>query len=110
MTLRSFGNVVPIQMHLLQLVGYEATSRDMRPVSGGNARKRAMRDGLHSLRRATGADFGYDAAAWREYLIEQDVETGYTHPYAFSRVDKAVVAALADPKVLATLQELRTSE
>lgn len=106
MTLHSFGKAVPIQMDLLQLVGYEAAGRDMRPASGGNARKRTMREGLHSLRHATGVDFGYDAAAWRDYLIEHANTTGYTHPYAFSNVDSAVVAAIADPKVLAALAEL----
>ncbi|WP_162275876.1 hypothetical protein [Roseimaritima ulvae] len=93
-------------MVLLQLVGYAAAGRDMRPASGGNARKRTMREGLHSLRRATAMDCGYDAAAWRDYLIEHADETGYTHPYAFSNVDAAVVAAIGDPEVLAALTEL----
>lgn len=32
----------------------------MRPATGGNSQKHAMRDGLHWLRRRTDADFGYD--------------------------------------------------
>lgn len=106
MTLHSFGNAVPIQMDMLQLVGYEAVGRDMRPASGGNSRKRTMREGLHSLRLATGVDFGCHAAAWRDYLIEHGKETGYTHPYAFASVDRAVMEALADPEVLTALRQL----
>jgi hypothetical protein len=108
MTLHSFGKAVPIQMDLLQLVGYEASGRDMRPASGGNARERTMREGLHSLRRMTGVDFGYDAAAWRDYLINHADETGYTHPYAFESVDRAVVEALTNSEVLDTLRQLST--
>ncbi len=54
--------------------------RDMVPAKGLNARKRAMMSGLHSLRKTTGADFGYDAAAWRQFLIENGEEYGYMHP------------------------------
>jgi hypothetical protein len=91
---------------MLALVGYESVPGDMRPAQGLNARRRAMRDGLHSLKRATGADFGYDAAAWREYLIQQGQEFGYTHPYAYRAVDNAVQRSLADPDVMAVLSSL----
>src|SRR5687768_465952 len=100
MTLRSFGNVVPIQIGMLELVGFESAERDMKPAKGFNARKRAMRKGLHSLQQTTGVDFGYDAAAWRDFLIEFGDEFGYTHPYAYKTVDKAVLAALADPEII----------
>ncbi|MEM9702015.1 MAG: hypothetical protein AAF907_06190, partial [Planctomycetota bacterium] len=73
------------------------------------ARKRTMREGLWALRQSTGADFGYDAAAWRDYLIEHGDENGYTHPYSFRSVDLAAVAALADPVVIETLEQLSMS-
>jgi len=92
---------------MLQLVGYESIGRDIKPATGGNARKRAMRDGLHSLRRTTGKDFGYDALVWRQFLIRSNSEEySYTHPYAFSNVDRAVLAAIEDSVVIATLKEL----
>lgn len=110
MTYHSFGKAVPIQLDMLQLVGYEIVGRDIIPATGGNARKRAMRDGLHALRRKTGKDFGYDASAWRQFLIDSDSEEyHYTHPYAFATVDHAVQAATEDPIVIATLNELSQS-
>jgi hypothetical protein len=106
MTLKSFGRAVPIQMDMLQLVGYEFATRDMTRTEGGNARKRTMRLGLHGLRKATKADFGYQPRAWREFLIEKGDEFGYTHSYAFRAVDRAVLEALEDPDVIAALREL----
>ena len=110
MTIRNFGRVVPIQIYLLQLVGYEWKGRSLDPATGGNARKRAMRDGLRSLQKSTGTDFGYNPAAWREYLISTGEEAGYTHPYAFALVDQAVCEALEDPTVIAPLKELSESD
>ncbi len=107
-TLISFGRAMPIHLELLSLVGYEDEGRDMVPAKELNARKRAMMPGLHSLRKTTGADFGYDAAAWRKFLIENGEEYGYMHPYAHVSVDKAVQAALSDPEVVATLKLLTT--
>jgi hypothetical protein len=106
MTLMSFGRALRIHMHMLSLVGYEFTGSDMQPATELNTRKRAMVARLHSLRQSTQADFGYDAAAWRKFLIESGNSFGYTHPYAYNSVDKAVQVALADPDVLATLKLL----
>lgn len=94
---------------MLSLVGYESAGRDMQPAANLNARKRAMRAGLQSLRQTTGADFGYDVALWREYLIEAGDAYGYTHPWAYSGVDSAVVAAIADPNVIAALDLMSQS-
>ena len=38
------------------------------------------RRGRKGLRECTGQDFGYDLAAWHEYLLTHD--DGYAHPYA----------------------------
>ena len=103
MTMRSFGKAMPIHLDMLSLVGYESVGRDMQPAVNLNARKRAMLSGLHSLRKTTDADFGYDVQLWREYLIEAGNEHDYTHPWAFSGVDAAVLAALDDPDVIAAL-------
>ena len=93
-------------MDMLALVGYEFAQRDLAPATTQNSRKRAMMSGLHALRKATEADFGYDAAAWREFLIESGDDFGYTHPYAFTGVDRAVRAAIQDADVIATLEML----
>jgi hypothetical protein len=107
-TLLSFGRAMPIHIDMLSLVGYDDDNRDMVPAKGLNARKRAMISGLHSLRKTTGADFGYDAAAWRQFLIDNGNKYGYTHPYAYDSVDKAVQIALSDDEVLETLRILET--
>ncbi len=106
MTLMSFGRAVPIHMDMLVLVGYELSQRDIRPAATQDVRKRAMMAGLHSLRRITKNDFGYDAVAWRKFLIESGDKFGYTHAYAFASVDRAVRTALEDPNVIATLKLL----
>lgn len=110
MTLESFGNVVPIHIDMLQLVGYEWAERDMRPTTNLNARKRVMMAGLHDLKQATDVDFGYDASAWREFLIQWGDEFGYTHPYAYESVDAAVRRALLDQNVAAALKEWAESQ
>jgi hypothetical protein len=94
MTVMSFGKAMPIHIYMLSLVGYESAERDLVPATNLNAKKRAMMLGRHSLRRLTNVDFGYDAARWREFLIEFGNEFGYTHPYAYYAVDKAVQNAL----------------
>ena len=109
MTLRSFGRATPVQMDMLALVGYKFAQRDMKQATTRNARKRTMMLGLRALQRVTEEDFGYDAAMWREFLIESGEALGYTHPYAFSSVDRAVLAALEAPDVISTLDELAES-
>ena len=107
MTVRQFGRVVPIQIAMLQLVGYSDSGFEMEPATG-NQRKRAMMAGANALKQATNADLGYDAGAWRDFLIDAGDEFGYTHPYAFLAVDKAVQAAMADPGVSDALSLLES--
>jgi hypothetical protein len=113
MTSRSFGRAVPIHFDMLRLVGYvdePLEQEDYAPAKTLNARKRSMRSGRHELKQHTGADFGYDPSAWREFLLGAGKEYGYKHPYAFARVDRAVLEAMADPDVIATLAELKSEE
>lgn len=98
MSLHRFGNVVPIQMDMLSLIGY----RLGRGYSGLDIPKEErlanMREGLEALRRETGQDYGYDVKAWHEYLVIYAEEHGYTHPWGFDRVRQAVEEAIADPE------------
>jgi len=103
MTLMSFGHAMPIHLDMLSLVGYESVERDMQPATTLNVRKLAMQSGLKSLRQITGVDFGYDPAMWREYLLDDDDDHGYQHPWAFAGVDAAILAALDDPDVVAAI-------
>lgn len=98
MSLNRFGNVVPIQMDMLSLIGYRL-GRGHSGLDIPEAERLAnMREGLASLRRETGQDYGYDLAAWHEYLIIYAEEHGYTHPYGFEGVRRAVEEAIRDPE------------
>lgn len=97
MTLPRFGRIVPIQGDILLLIGCRL-SRDHAGLDiPEDERMRNMQRGLASLRRETAQDFGYDLAAWHDYLRDHP-KTGYTHPYAFAAVRKAVEDALDDPE------------
>jgi hypothetical protein len=97
MTMRGFGNVMPIHIFMLQLAGYvvDYRAKRIRAAASKKERRRTMREGLAELREWTGQDFGYDLAAWREYLM-QDEESGYQHPYAFQTVDASILEAIDD--------------
>jgi len=110
MTVRPFGRIVPSQGALLNLVGYLSVGREMHQAKDIESRKMTMREGLDRLRKMTKQDFGYDPRMWRTFLIESGNEYGYTHPYAFKGVDKAVLAALDDSEVISTLAELKNTQ
>jgi hypothetical protein len=56
-----------------------------------------MRRGRATLVLLTAQDFGFDLAAWQEYLVARP-DLGYTHPYGWRVTRKFVRAALADPE------------
>lgn len=101
MTMRSFGNVVPIHIDMLRLAGYSVHwgERDIRLANSDEDCLAEMRDGRVGLREATGQDFGYDLAAWRTYLLTAPADKhGYRHPYAFRGVDSAVERAIENDR------------
>lgn len=113
MTLRPFGRVVPIQIDVLALAGYCANYRpgDRSITLGADdaARKRSMKRGRSALRRTTGQDFGYDLAAWVNYL-EAHPDQGFTHAYAHAGVARAVREAIADADFQRLAAELAAEE
>jgi hypothetical protein len=111
MTMRGFGNVVPIQIAMLRLAGYvvEYRGKRIRPAASDRERRRTMREGLEELRETTGQDFGYDLAAWRDYLM-RDTDHGYTHPYAFQNVDPAILESIADRRRQETAEQLQRED
>jgi hypothetical protein len=109
MTMRSFGRVVPIHIDMLQLAGYvvDYDKRDIRPAKSDKEFLRTVRQGRADLRRQCGSDFGYDLAAWRDFLLAApDDEFGYRHPYAFRRVDRAIQRAMSDPRRADLIEQL----
>jgi len=97
MTMRGFGNVLPIHIAMLQLAGFVVDDRSqrLRRAAGAAERLQTMREGHEDLCGSTGLDLGYDLAAWRDYLLGNP-EHQYTHEYAFHTVDEAILAALTD--------------
>ena len=110
MTLRSFGRAVPIHMDMLRLLGYVFANRNMTRATTDDGKIEAMRDGRQRLVHATGQDFGFDVSAWRDFLIERGEDFGYTHPYAYKTVDRAVRKWIADDATIALLESLAADE
>jgi hypothetical protein len=96
MTVQGFGRITPIQRDMLRLIGYRITRESTLDLSD-TERMENMKRGREHLKKETNEDFGYDLAAWHEFLLT-DEEYGYTHPYGFSGVKEAVEAALYDPE------------
>jgi len=94
-------------MDMLQLAGYGIDYRTRLITLGASddERKQNMREGRASLRESTGQDFGYDPAAWHKHLAK-DKEGGYTHPYAFRGVSRAIREAIRDSERRRLAQEL----
>src|SRR5262245_51700628 len=111
MTLRPFGNVMPIHLDVLALAGYVQILYERRIglAPTDEARKAAMRNGRRALCRKTGRDFGYDLAAWRDHLLA-DEDSGYTHPYAFSGVNWAVRNAIKAARWRRLAEELENED
>jgi hypothetical protein len=111
MTLRPFGRVTPIHKEMLRLAGYvvDYDQRTIRLAKTDDDFFDTMREGRRSLRKSTGRDFGFDLAAWREFLAAApDDEFGYRHPYAFRGVDGAVRRATKDPRRAQLVEQLKT--
>lgn len=77
------------------MIGWHLSRGGAQLIADDSERIAKMRAGLRELTAETGQDFGYDLAAWREYLLANS--DSYNHPYAFARVDKVVNEAIVDP-------------
>lgn len=96
MTIPRFGRVTPVQMTMLEFIGYRITRDDVNLDIPDAERRQLMQAAYTELIRLTGQDFGYDLGAWHEFLSAHD-DFGYTHRYAFDGVQAAVNQALSDP-------------
>src|SRR5262245_4028738 len=77
MTMGAFGYVLPVQRNMLLLA---AIDWGMFPVERRDAELcRWMRSGRDGLVRQTGADHGFDLAAWHTHLLaDPDLAAEYT--------------------------------
>jgi hypothetical protein len=69
MSIRGFGNIVPIHGQILALIGWRLSRGGAELVASGPERVEQMRTGRADLVRTTGQDFGYDLARWRDFLL-----------------------------------------
>jgi hypothetical protein len=107
MTIPGFGRLTSIQADMLLLAGYRLTrdpELNQTPIPN-EERAQLMCQGLQSLRRATGKDFGLDLSAWERYLLSAP-ELGYRQPYALAETRKKVAVAIADPERARIVQKL----
>lgn len=87
---------MPIHGSVLQLIGWQLTRGGSRIINDERKRLTVMRIGLQELVAETGQDFGFDLAAWQEYLLSNS--DAYNHPYAFASVDQVVRDTITDPE------------
>jgi hypothetical protein len=102
MTIPGFGRLTPIQATMLGLAGLKLDRRFSSQIQSAELPPdqdciETMKRARSSLVRLTGADYGFDLAAWQDHL-EAHPELGYTHPYGYQVTKAHVRAAIADPE------------
>ncbi len=112
MTIPHWGRLTPVQIYMLSLAGHVIPPPYDEPdiVAPDTERLRSMTEGREDLRRMTGKDFGFDLASWHDYLIEDEGDWGYTHPYGWRQTRQAVEAAMHSPDRLRLVNLLETDE
>lgn len=95
MSIPGFGRITYVQGLMLGLIGYSITRGGATLDIPDKERIQNMRQARDDLVELTGQDFGYDLKLWRQFLSQHD-DYEYTHPYAYSAVKKAVIAAQVD--------------
>jgi len=110
MTLRSFGQIVPIQVGMLMLSGYGRTPedgvRDLVKMADDPEILAALVEGRRILKKVTDQDFGYSLRAWHDFLLSDEKEAkSYTRQTSWRGVERVVLAELQNPD-RARLEEL----
>lgn len=96
MTIRGYGRVTPLQMDMLGLGG-EVLLRGNEPASD-DERLSAMKQARQTLMKQTGRDFGFDLAAWHQFLLnDAKLSEEYTFVYAWKAVKRRIDELLEDP-------------
>ncbi len=84
-----FGLVTQSQLAILKLIGYRLSGDEINLSIPDDERINNMILGRKRLGKLTGLDFGYDLAAWDQFLIARP-EYYYSFPYAFELVKQTV--------------------
>lgn len=103
-----FGRTTPLQSDMIGLGGVvcgvpeDLVSEDLR--------LECMKRSLESLRSSTGKDFGYDIAAWHEYLLTcGSLTEEYTHSDSWERIRVQVTELFDAPdriRLVSFIQEM----
>jgi len=109
MTIPRFGRVTPVQMIMLGLVGYRISREDVTLAIPDDEQLHHIVCARKNLVNITRADYEYELSDWHEFLVAH-CDYGYTHPYAFTGVKKAVLQANTDEKRAALLAHIRSIE
>jgi hypothetical protein len=97
MTIRGYGRITPLQMDMLGLGGEILSSGGSEPASD-DERLSAMKEARQALTKQTGRDFGFDLAAWHQFLLnDAKLSEEYTFVYAWKAVKRRIDELLDDP-------------
>lgn len=103
MTVRSFGQITPLQGDMLFLAGYgpskELGVRDLVRQEGDLEIIEAIRRGAATLRKITNHDFGVSLAAWHAFLQnDSHHREEYMRPSTWGGIERAVKAEIQNPE------------
>ena len=98
MTNGCYGRITGLQTLVLGVAGRVLQFADETDSVPESTRLKVMRMSYRALCNKTGADFGYDLAAWHEHLQSTSPHNeSYMHPYAWAGVSRAIVELIDDP-------------
>jgi hypothetical protein len=100
-----FGLTTPIQMAMLQLVGYRLSETEAALAIPDDERISNMVMGYRTLYGMTGVNFGFDLARWHKFLVDHE-EYNYTYPYGFKLLEQIVQAQQSDEDRVALVSRI----
>ena len=97
MSMPRYGRITPLQGDVLSLAGEHMPWGNDEPPPDAY-RLTAMKSGREALKKLTGKDFGYDLAAWNDFLLKSaKYSEEYTFDYAWKAVKHRVDELVNDP-------------
>jgi len=105
MTIRDYGRATPLQLDMLNLGGEILSPDESAPTD--RDRLKAMEEARQMLAQQTGRDFGFDLAAWHQFLLNDDrLSQEYTSHDAWEAVKQRIDELLDDPDRLRLVSRL----
>lgn len=103
MTLRSFGQITPLQGGMLFLAGYGSSEeygvRDLVRQIESDKIIACMKEGRRILKKVTKHDFGYSLDDWHNFLINDEKSSqSYMRSSTWKGVERTVIVELRNPE------------